>query len=271
MSSLRADRDSVQRRLDSVLRENATLKGDVEALHEELCDMRRELMSLKMARLKAPSDAAGPSSPPPRADSPPLPQREPRQRRRKPSPAPPRNPNLKSDRGMEISPPREREREGNSAASPPSSPRTRRGNGEGPVVQPLGLKDFESLLKAHRRETDRQLTERLAIFYDQVVNRLSVRPRLGGDPPKKKAEEGASAEAGSSGPAALSAAQAPASVPFAKAGDSASSKKAKKKGKKARGGRKDGGGGQRPGAGVVAKATPQTERAVTPNSCLNTA
>lgn len=52
ISSLKGDKEAVQRKLDSVVTENKGLRAEIEKLHQELGDMRKDFMSLRMVRLE---------------------------------------------------------------------------------------------------------------------------------------------------------------------------------------------------------------------------
>ncbi|XP_020297498.1 serine/arginine repetitive matrix protein 1-like [Pseudomyrmex gracilis] len=73
-ASLEREKGAVQAKMDNVLRENGRLQGEVDALHGELRDLRRNLMSLRKERLKEAGSPkkrpSGRQSPPPPAPSP---------------------------------------------------------------------------------------------------------------------------------------------------------------------------------------------------------
>lgn len=62
ITTLRAEKNAAQAKMDGVLYENRRLHREVDALHEELKDIRRELTTVKMARLEVPPPAASTSA-----------------------------------------------------------------------------------------------------------------------------------------------------------------------------------------------------------------
>ncbi|XP_020296753.1 predicted GPI-anchored protein 58 [Pseudomyrmex gracilis] len=166
---------------------------------------------------------------------------------------------------MDISPPPSTARERSKEATAPLPDTGTQRDEEHPAVKPVELKDIESLLKAHRKETDRQMAEKLSVFYEQVVHCLSIRPPLRGQP-QGRTDVDATAEAGCSGLAATSAANSPAPPSSAPATSAEPSTGLRKKKKKKRKSKKRDGGGSGPGDKEAAKAASQAPKPALPAS-----
>ncbi|XP_020297723.1 serine/arginine repetitive matrix protein 1-like [Pseudomyrmex gracilis] len=235
--SLESEKGAVQARFDSVLKENGRLQGEVDAVHEELRDMRKEIMSLKMARLKEtrgrnrPAGRPAPPSPPPsQAAQSRMELEEP------PEPPPSASPSRELLSGATPSSAEEGEaRESGGPCERPneSASRSRLPSPEVGGRGPRSLKDLENRVMDAMRS-------QLSIFWEQLHHRFS-RPSLG-------AEKGVSSLRASTGGNSSPARQAEGSnrTPHLKEKNPSSEKKGKKKKKKTN---KKNGRGEKPKGG----------------------